>query len=731
MSNETSDSPSPSPSEARSQWSGRYVHNGGAGDSLVASDGSSNRPEPATIHDLDDPIFVDETEAPSAPEALKLRFTLHVDVDGSDPLQVVSATVSEGSGPAIHLIGQVTENAASASGDGRDLVVESFSAVWPGTGERIERLELALAGAGLGAPTAAVTFVAASGRRHGPFTAAQVSTFFREVEVEIDREDVALAAEPYDTHTHPDRPANLPRELLTLESAFAKSGIRVTRSAAESVIDVSEAGDDRRWSERELHDAMQQHWDAFANRPQWKMWIFLAQLAEDDGLGGVMFDGNIDEPGGVDRQGTALFTRSPFFHSPDGAYPLANPPAAEAARRELFFNLIHETGHAFNLAHSFDKTHPGGVAWSAPPWMRLTASPQALSWMNYPDQASPPRGSLKAKSFYDRFRFRFDDNENLFLRHAPERFVQMGNAAWFTNHARVTRGSLDPRLALVVRARKKVFELGEPVSVELRLGNVSDGVVTVHGGLAPREGFVQLAITNPRGERRPFLPILHTRSTVTAIPLEPAKALYEPVTLNIGAFGSPFKEPGAYRVEASFTNFDGSTAAGVMQLYVRPPANYDDLMAVNELFGARLGSVLYLGGSRVLEDVADKIDRICGKLGGKHPAQIHLRAARSLAYDAKFKVMEPGSRRVEVLDADPGFVQRMLAPIVADAKKAADTLGHILFERLMKSYVACAVEDGKKPAARIAQKAMVSLFKDRKVLRSVLKRAEARLKELT
>lgn len=730
MSNPTSESPSPSPSESRFQWSGRYVYGGGAGDSVVASDATATPLEPATLHDLAGPIFIDESEAPPAPGALELRFTLHVDVDGTDPLHVVSATVSESTQPATHLIGRVTANDVAASG-GRDLVVESFSAVWPGTGERVERLEISLAGGGLATPTATVTFVAASGRRHGPFTATQTSTYFRQIEVEVDREDGAPEAEPYDTHAHPDRPANLPREVLTLESAFAKSGILLSRSAAGNVIDVAEAGDDRRWSERELHDAMRQHWEAFANRPQWKMWIFLAQLAGDDGLGGVMFDGNIDEPGGVDRQGTALFTKSPFFHAPDGGYPQANPPAAEAARRELFFNLIHETGHAFNLAHSFDKTHPIGVAWSAPPWMRLTASSQALSWMNYPDQASPPQGSLKAKYFYDRFCFRFDDNENLFLRHAPERFIQMGNAAWFTNHARVTRGSLDPRLRLVVRARKRVFELGEPVSVELRLGNVSDGVVTVHGGLALHEGFVQLAITNPRGERRPFLPVMHTRCTVKATSLEPQKALYEPIRLTIGTFGSPFKEPGAYRVEASFTNFDGSTAAGVMQLYVRPPANHDDLMTVNELFAARVGSVLYLGGSRVLEDVMDRIDHVCAKLGEKHPAQVHLRAARSLAFGGKFKVVAPGARRVKVLEADPGFVQQTLAPVIADAKSAADTLGHIFFEKMMKSYVSSAVEDGKKAAAKAAQKTVVSIFKDHKVLRSVLQRAEARLKELT
>ena len=105
---------------------------------------------------------------------------------------------------------------------------------------------------------------------------------------------------------------------------------------------------------------MESHWSSFANRQQWKMWIFIAGLGPrdeqgNDTLGGIMFDADIDEPGGVDRQGTALFTLNPHFHTPEGAYARANPPAAEAAQRELFFNLLHESGHAFNLAHSSEK----------------------------------------------------------------------------------------------------------------------------------------------------------------------------------------------------------------------------------------------------------------------------------------------------------------------------------------------------------------------------------------
>ena len=147
---------------------------------------------------------------------------------------------------------------------------------------------------------------------------------------------------------------------------------------------------------------MARHWQAYANRPQWKLWIFLANRGDDDGLGGVMFDGDIDEPGGVDRQGTAVFTRCPVFHTPEGEYCAANPPADIAMHRELFFNLVHKTGHAFNLAHSFGKE---GGAWQPPPWAPVAGGEQALSWMNYPDLAMPSTDRpMNASAFYRRFR---------------------------------------------------------------------------------------------------------------------------------------------------------------------------------------------------------------------------------------------------------------------------------------------------------------------------------------
>jgi len=731
-------------------FSGRYHYNGGASSReglpiLEAQLGSSYDALRNPIYDLDEPIYVEEAaflEVLAQPsvvhksfwELLKIRFTLHIDIDGADPLDVVSGTVAKGVVSIIgwlpHFIGRVTSNTFCAGG--RNLVVEDFSFQWPVSTDTIDRLEIVVTRSGFAAPTADVTFIdTARSISHGPYTATRESRYFRDVEVEVDREDDAVDVEPYNTHTHPDRPADLPEEELTLYAAFAKAGIRITRSSESDVIDSSAAGaPDNRWSQAELHDAMEDHWSAFANRPQWKMWIFLAELYVDDGTGGVMFDGYIDEPGGVDRQGTAIFTLCEWFHDVTGGYITANPPEAEAVQRELFFNLVHETGHAYNLAHSWQKQavfEPGDVAWTPPGWMPLISDDFAISWMNYPER---PSAGNNATWFYDRFRFRFGDDENLFLRHAPAPYVRMGAEDWFENHARVSRGSLDRRLELVVRSRKDIVELGEPVFLELRLRNTSDEAIMAHGNLDPSDGFVEMAVTNPRGERRPFLPFIRYRRQILPHMLEPGQSLYEAVNLTMGLFGFPFKEPGPYRIEASYRNIDGSTAAAMMQLWVRPPENYEDLLVISELFNARVGRGLYVGGSHVMQDVNDKLDWVLEHLGEKHPQFHYLTAARAIPLATHYKLLKADSNKVRLLDPDPGFVEEKLAPVIENTEAAADAVGHIMYRRIVDIYTRSALDANKKAKARYAQKRLLDLFKKRGVIRPVIEGIEQRVKEL-
>lgn len=737
----------------RVQLSGRYTCNGGASvregrgfrDAATGVSRTALR-DPSYV--LDRPVYLEDgaegrrgASSGDARRGNAIRFTLHVDVDGPDALGVVSGTVARGAAvtgrAAPHFIGRVVED--RPTGDGRELAVEGMEMRWPRSASRIDRVEIRLAGSAIATPSATVLFRDTVRRTaHGPFVAVQQTAWFREVEVDVDRERDAMAAEPYRARAHPDRPRGLADETLTLESVFARAGIRIARDAASGdVIETAEARRDGRWSYVELHDSMERHWQAFADRPQWKMWIFLANLAHDPALGGVMFDGDIDEPGGVDRQGTALFTRCPYFHTEEGEYCAANPPAREAAQRELFFNLVHETGHAFNLAHSFDKQleqAPGEHAWSPPPWMPLRADAQALSFMNYPDSATPTGDAgANATWFYRRFRWRFDDSELLFLRHAPESYVQMGNAAWFQNHGRVSRRSVDRRLELILRTRKPTLELGEAVFVEMRLG-LAPGVaepVMAHANLSPSDGFVELAVTGPDGQRRPFIPIAHTRRRVQPHRFLPdAEKLYYTVNMTAGLFGFAFKAPGPYRVEASYRNLDGRTAANVIHLEVLPAPSVDGRKLLGTLRRADVARTLFVGGTRMIDEVNDRLDFVAQRLGTRHPASYWIASARAKPLAGESRSVDPRTRKVDVAPPEPEHAMALLAPLVEQADAVADSLGHMRFRSTMDLYTDAAELARARPRARDAQRTMLGLFERRGVVQSVCDSVARRVRTL-
>jgi hypothetical protein len=596
-------------------------------------------------------------------------------------------------------------------------------------------------------PSADVTFLTTSRRRHGNYELSWKSRFFRKVEIEVDYEDGAINPEPYDTRSHDHRPSDLRDDLLTLETAYGYAGVEITRNTAgTSLIDSSEAGRNERWSSQELHDSMELYWTAFANIPQWKMWIFLAEKSEDvgstlpgDRVGGIMFDGSIDEPGGVDRQGAAIFTRCPALHGIDYEDEYLDFASAnsyqpkEAIARELFFNLMHESGHAFNLYHPWIKT--SATPWPAPAWMPARDDKLMLTWMNYPGQASrigreEEKPWRNVEWFYKRFRFRFDDAELLFLRHAPQKFVMMGGEEIGVNHAIVLHSSFDSRMELLIRARKKIFELGEPVIVELRLKNLSDQPIKICDYFDLHGGLLQIAVTDPHNRRLPFFPFFHVDMLFQERTLKPHEAIYHPINLVVGLFGCPFKEPGAYRIEASYQNLESGTVAAVMQLYVRPPANFDDLPIIHELFKARVGRVLSLGGSRVMTDVLDKLSWVASKLDNQHPIQFHLAKVLSAALAHPFKFVDPKIKKIRMLEADPGLVVKQLETVVSKPEKASDTLGHIGYEELVNTYVNSALETNSKGKAKQALESLIELFQKRHVLPKAIEKTERHLRKL-
>ncbi|MGH7152189.1 MAG: hypothetical protein ACREIU_15900, partial [Planctomycetota bacterium] len=392
------------------------------------------------------PIPLPSPAAPSAedgfPIALPIRReTILLDVDGRYPLRTASGTVHVGLKERVHWIARLNRIGAFLW-RGRIWYRDGLPAAHPYTAVEIQVIDplfpasrrAAARFTGGGAPDRTVVY-------------EYRSRAFRAVEFEFDCTPDATPVFSIGTHDHPIHPGSIPAEALTIQEVFRRAGYVVRTSGDTDQVPLAPlSGTDGKWSDLEMHDAMETYWSRFADRAQWAMWVFFARLHEQGtSLGGIMFD----DIGPNHRQGTAIFTGSFIDEAPSG------DPAPDAWRKRMkFWTACHEMGHAFNLAHSWEKSLGTG-------WIPLADDLEARSFMNYPRYVA---GGESA--FFGTFPFRFSDPELLFMRHAPERFVEMGNADWFDHHgfeqAEVRSGS-GLRLEVRINQPRADLEFLEPL----------------------------------------------------------------------------------------------------------------------------------------------------------------------------------------------------------------------------------------------------------------------------
>jgi hypothetical protein len=587
---------------------------------------------------------------------------LRVDVDGVMPTMTVSGTITRLFGGRLTWLARVTRDPVTAVWSGPISYRDGTASLRPQGTVSVRLIGVPFLPLGR---TAIATFSGGS----GPSVTLQYTfetTAFRRVEFEYDTVSDATAVTAHNPASHPNHPASVPNSTLSLESAYARVGIQVTKSVGDSLIDITAAGANASWSDQEMHDAMQAHWSRWVDAPQWAVWVLFARL-HDMGttLGGIMFD----DIGTAQRQGTAIFSGSFISDVPAGE---ASPgPYVERMR---FWTAMHEIGHTFNLAHSWQKSL--GTS-----WVPLADEPSALSYMNYPFRF--PGG---VDAFFAAFEYGFSPDELLFLRHAPERMVQMGAEPWFSNHGfekeafDQLRAAVTGPLELGVRVhREPRFEFLEPVVVELRLKNVSATPAVVDANALQDHGLA-IVVARDGGEPKRWLPFARRCLAPAPTVLPPGEALYSSLFLSAGTGGWLIDEPGAYTVYAATDTGGGNAALSQpLTLVVDRPASPVVERLAAEVFTQEVAHTLAFGGSRQLHRANETLRQIAEQLPESRAA-VHANAVLGtpLASDGKVLTGGPdGPETVAIVPAAPGEARELLSAALSDFDRAADSLGHI------------------------------------------------------
>ena len=650
------------------------------------------------------------------PSVNLMSMTVRVDVDRFFPQNRISIEVNRLI-PNIHahVIAEVTSD--SCLGYNRRTIVASINyrdgnaALIPGTTVTFRALrtngfgygayELTLSGGGITPKTYGLSFE---------------SIYFDKIEFEVDQVDNAgTVITSYDTHAHPNRSSGLPAETLALTTIFQRAGFEATMSSGGGVISVSGAGANGTWSDAEMHNAMLTYWSRFANNPLWAMWVLYA-ARHDMGrsLGGIMFD----DIGPNHRQGTAIFTNSFIQDVPVGD---ANPEAWR--NRMQFWTAIHEMGHGFNLSHSWQKAL--GMA-----WMPLANEPEARSFMNYPNKVVGGQ-----TQFFSNFQFRFSDDELVFMRHAPRRFVQMGNSNWFDNHgfeapeAFATTGNWN--LAIRPNRAENSYRFLEPVTLELKLLNTSGDSKTIEEDMLSDGRHVTIFVQRKGGELRQLRAMTSRCHQPHLDRIEAGHAIYGAHMISTSTDGWLIDEPGFYKVQAAVDLGTEIVVSNVLRIYVAPPVSLEEGIIGGDYFTEDVGRVLAFAGAPQLAQAQDVLRRLVTSCTD-NPAAVHASVALSSPLLRDFKILvglESGNGLKIV--ARPAKVDEaskiQLTALLKEPDKAADTVGHIPFFTLLQHLADSIKAKGDDKVALDVMTKTIRLMKSRKILPSVIENVERQI----
>ena len=643
------------------------------------------------------------------------REELRVDVDRHYPQMAVSGTIFAGLTERLHWIAAVTP-AGPNQWSGAIWYKEGTASALPHTHIHVTAIRSLFA-----AQRRVMVRYSGGGASELVRTYSFQSVYHHPVEFEFDFVEGTTAITRIDTGAHPNRPATLATETLTIENVYRRAGFDVSVSGNGDSVPLALTGADGVWSDTEMHDAMQSYWSRFANVPQWALWVFFAARHEQGpSLGGIMFD----SIGPNHRQGTAIFNDS-FISDP----PAGDPAAAAWVERMRFWTACHEMGHAFNLAHSWQKSHP--PQWGTP-WMPLSNEPEARSFMNYPFRVA---GGQTA--FFADFAYRFSDQELLFMRHAPARFVQMGNADWFDHHAfEQAETSPEPKFSLELRVNRPnaVFEFLEPIMVELKLTNISGEPQVVEEGLPGEADHMTVILKKDGAPARQWLPFAQYCRKEAKTVLEAGKSRYAPLFIGAGRNGWDLAEPGMYTVQLAIRQGDEDLVSNQLRVRIAPPHGYDEEYIAQDFLTDAVGRVLAFDGSRELDHANDVLRETVAKLPDRrvaHHALVALakplaRAGKMLALPDKdgATTMAPAAEaggKIKVAKARPEEARKQLnSALMKEENVAAETLGHIEYRDYVDQFSDWLAAQGDPNAAAKCQTSLLSTLKERKVADWVL-----------
>jgi hypothetical protein len=539
------------------------------------------------------------------------------------------------------------------------------------------------------------------------------SNYFRDVKLEVDvcmTQDTPPIMPSYNTHAHTNRPPDIPKRTLTVEEAYKETGIDMTLNPVHGVVNDTA---NPSWTDRELHDAMEDHFSRYSGAvTTWNYWTLLASSYHLSSVAGVMFDYSVELP---DRQGSAVFKNHSWFNNLPAGAPANDAEAA--ALRDFLYCYVHEIGHGFNLLHSWQKSL------ATPPQPDRPYSP---AWMNYPWKYDMLPGN-SAGDFWADFYFRFDDEELTHIRHGNRHAVIFGGEPFGEGAAlsSFTETIGDVPLEVTLRSKGQ-FDYMEPVFLEIKVKNLTDTSVNLVKEMSPEFGATKIFIEKPSGATVEYRPVMCKLAETETLKVEPELSHYETIMSGFGKHGHYFREPGRYRVQAVYQG-QGNVllTSNIHEVIINPPLTSEEERAAAKYFTRGVGMALYLKGSDSphLKDAMNTLNDVRQEFS-ETPVGAHLSVLLADNLSTPFHDVEDGKRTL-LRDSKPDEAISLIdSALEQHEANQMETLHNITYHQAVRVKTDMLKEQKKKNEFNDEIDRLFDYLKNRGVKEHILARVE-------
>jgi hypothetical protein len=350
--------------------------------------------------------------------------------------------------------------------------------------------------------------------------------------------------------------------------------------------------------------------------------------------------------------------------------------SAAKQNRLFLWTFIHEIGHAFNLPHTWQRT--------------VNPDSASESFMNYPWGYTGGAWATRENDFWANFRWEFDNVELIWMRHQDRNDVIFGGRDWIgDNLSRYVFPDIETHgapLELEVRTRG-LYELGEPVRVELKLKNISAQPLPVQPHLQPEDGLTTFYLQRPGGAFVRYVPPVLGVRAPESVELAPGQSIYQTALLSYGAKGFQFEQPGQYLLRA-YVEMPGlgMLVSKLVRLRIIAPTQRSTEELAHLLFSREAAKLLYFGRTNRYPRLISELNEATRKYAKSDPALVrHLHAALGTNQERRFKhVISKEGKRVVVSRAPELklFATHMEAALELLPGREVTAFDNITFNRL-------------------------------------------------